>query len=207
MSLTLGLGWLAAALTLASFFQKRMIPLRALAIGANVVFVGYALLVQAWHVMALHSILLPFNIVRLVEMKRLTEKVRVASQGDLGMDWLKPFMTSRRARKGDILFAKGDVADAMYYTVSGAYRLVEIDKGLASGEVVGELGLIAPDNRRTLTFECVEDGELLTISYAQVKQLYYQNPQFGFYFLQLTSARLFQDIRRLEERLAATTAA
>jgi CRP-like cAMP-binding protein len=57
----------------------------------------------------------------------------------------------------------------------------------APGQVIGELGLIAPDNKRTLTFECMEDGELVTISCGQVKQLYFQNPQFGFYFLQLIS--------------------
>ncbi|MGE0700179.1 MAG: Crp/Fnr family transcriptional regulator [Hyphomicrobiaceae bacterium] len=204
MSMTLALGWLAAALTLVSFFQQRMIPLRMFAIAANMIFITYALLIQAWHVVALHSILLPFNIWRLVEMRRLTEKVRAASEGNLDMGWLKPFMTSRRARKGDVLFAKGDLSDAMFYTVSGAFRLAEIDKSVMPGEVVGEIGLIAPGNRRTLTFECVEDGELLTITYAQVKQLYYQNPEFGFYFLQLTSARLFQDIRRLEERLEKT---
>ena len=73
------------------------------------------------------------------------------------------------------------------------------------GEVVGDLGLIAPDSKRTLTFECVEAGELLTIAYSAVKQLYFQNPKFGFYFLQLTSRRLFQDITRLEQRLAAST--
>ena len=54
------------------------------------------------------------------------------------------------------------------------------------------------DNKRTLTFECVEDGELLTISYSQVKQIYFQNPVFGFYFLQLISQRLFKDIERLQ---------
>jgi CRP/FNR family transcriptional regulator, cyclic AMP receptor protein len=90
--------------------------------------------------------------------------------------------------------------------VTGRFRLVEIERELSPGEVVGEIGLIAPDNRRTLTFECVEDGELLSITYAQVKQLYYQNPQFGFYFLQLISARLFQDIRRLEEKVARQVA-
>lgn len=202
MTLTIGLGWLAAALTLASFFQKRMIPLRTLAISANVAFITYGLLIGAWHVLALHATLLPFNVLRLIEMRRLTEKVRVASQGDLDMSWLKPFMTSRKVGKGEVLFAKGDVSDAMYYTMSGVFRLVEIDKTVAIGEVVGELGLIAPDHRRTLTFECIEEGELLSITYPQVKQLYYQNPQFGFYFLQLTSARLFQDIRRLEEKIA-----
>jgi CRP/FNR family transcriptional regulator, cyclic AMP receptor protein len=51
--------------------------------------------------------------------------------------------------------------------------------------------------------ECIEDGDLLTIGYPQVKQLYYQNPQFGFYFLRLISQRLFKDIERLEKSAAA----
>ncbi|HWH92203.1 MAG TPA: Crp/Fnr family transcriptional regulator, partial [Candidatus Binatia bacterium] len=46
------------------------------------------------------------------------------------------------------------------------------------------------------------DGEVLTASYQQVKELYFQNPQFGFYFLRLTSERLFDNIARLEQELA-----
>jgi CRP/FNR family transcriptional regulator, cyclic AMP receptor protein len=202
MSWTLALGWLAAALTLFSFFQKTMIPLRAAAMAANVCFGVYGISVGAWHVVALHGVLLPFNTLRLIEMKRLTEKVRVASQGDLGMDWLKPFMTKRKVSKGEVLFRKGEIATAMFFTLSGTYRLAEIDMAVPPGQVIGEIGLIAPDNKRTLTLECLADGELLTISYSQVKQLYYQNPQFGFFFLQLISQRLFQDIRRLEEKIA-----
>ena len=34
-----------------------------------------------------------------------------------------------------------------------------------------------------------------------------QNPAFGFYFLRLASARLFQNIETLEQRLAQQTAA
>jgi len=44
----------------------------------------------------------------------------------------------------------------------------------------------------------------------QVEQLYVQNPAFGFYFLRLASARLFQNIDTLEKRLSqqiATAAA
>ena len=48
----------------------------------------------------------------------------------------------------------------------------------------------------------VEDGELLTIGYPQIRQLYFQNPTFGFYLLQLTSSRLFKDIEKLEAALA-----
>ena len=50
--------------------------------------------------------------------------------------------------------------------------------------------------------EVVLFGELLSIAYSEVKQLYYQNPEFGFYFLRLASARLFQNIETLEKRLA-----
>jgi CRP/FNR family cyclic AMP-dependent transcriptional regulator len=32
--------------------------------------------------------------------------------------------------------------------------------------------------------------------------LYFQNPQFGFYFLRLTTERLFENIGRLEKELA-----
>ena len=89
------------------------------------------------------------------------------------------------------------------HTVAGRYRLKEIDGEIAPGQVIGELGLVAPENRRTVTFECVEDGELLAIGYAQVKQLYFQNSKFGFYFLDLIAQRLFRDIQRLKAKIAA----
>jgi hypothetical protein len=53
--------------------------------------------------------------------------------------------------------------------------------------MVGELGFLAPDNRRTQTVECVEDGEVLTITYDKLLELCFQNPHFGYYFLRLSS--------------------
>ena len=38
----------------------------------------------------------------------------------------------------------------------------------------------------------MEAGRVLEVPYSAVKQLYYQNPEFGFSFLKLTSERLFQ---------------
>jgi CRP-like cAMP-binding protein len=90
----------------------------------------------------------------------------------------------------------------MFYTLTGRYLLKEIEEDVGPGQVIGAIGLIAPYNRRTLTFECVEDGELLALTYSQVKQLYFQNPAFGFYFLQLTSQRLLADIERLQKSAA-----
>ena len=147
---------------------------------------------RVYPVLILHVILLPLNSLRLREMLRLTKQVREAAQSDLKMDWLKPFTSSRRVSVGDILFRKDDTANAMYFIVSGRHRLTELGIDVLPGQVVGELALLAPDPSRTQTLECIESGEVLQITYEQFKQLYYQNPQFGFYFLQLTTRRLFR---------------
>ena len=70
---------------------------------------------------------------------------------------------------------------------------------LQSGAVVGELGFISPDKTRTQTVDCAEDATVLTISYEKLEELYFQSPQFGFYFLRLATARLFDNIGRLEQ--------
>jgi len=201
------LGYFGTLLTLGTYSMKRMIPLRVIGICANCVFIAYGLLAPVYPQLVLHGVLLPLNLFRLREMRKLIVKVRTASQSDLNMEWLKPFMTKRSVKQGEVLFRKGDFSSAMFYTITGRYRLNEIRQDVGSGQVIGEIGLIAPDNKRTLTFECIEDGELLTIGYPQVKQLYYQNPEFGFYFLQLMSQRLFQDIARLERSLADASSA
>jgi CRP/FNR family transcriptional regulator, cyclic AMP receptor protein len=118
------------------------------------------------------------------------------------MDWLKPFTTSQSVNAGEPLFRKGDKANAMYFVVSGEFRIPELKVPIGPGQVIGELGLLAPDQIRTQSMECIKDADVLRITYDQVKQLYFQNPKFGFYFLQLTSRRLFENVERLEKRLA-----
>ena len=132
----------------------------------------------------------------------LVKKARSATQGDTSMEWLKPFMTERKYRKGDILMKKGDAAAEMLLTVTGKFRVIEINVELPPGRLMGELGFLTPDNRRTATIECIEDGHVLTITYEKLLEIYFQNPQFGYYFLVLTSQRLLENIARLEAILA-----
>jgi len=94
----------------------------------------------------------------------------------------------------------------MLYIVSGRFRLVESGIELPVGAIVGELGMLSPSNVRTQSLECIESGVILSVSYDQVEQLYVQNPAFGFYFLKLASARLFQNLETLERRFAQQTA-
>ena len=151
----------------------------------------------------MYAVLLPLNLLRLYQLRELIRKVRAAATGDLSMDWLKPFMTKRNYKKGAVLFRKGDRAMEMFYTVSGKYLVTELGVELPPGRIMGELGFLTPDNRRTQTVECLEAGEALTVTYDKVLELYYQDPEFGFYFLRLVSDRLLQNIARLEREIEA----
>jgi len=195
-------GFIGALFYIGTYAMKTMVPLRIFGITSNFFFLTYGLLNASYPTFFLYSILLPLNTVRLVQMLQLIKRVESAVAGDLSMDWLKPFMSKRNCKQGEILFRKGDRAEEMFYTVTGGFLLIESGIKIPHGHVVGELGLLAPDNRRTQSLECVEAGEILTISYEKVKELYFQNPSFGFFFLRLTSGRLMQNIANLENELA-----
>jgi CRP/FNR family transcriptional regulator, cyclic AMP receptor protein len=196
------IGYFAAIFVFGTFWMKTMIPLRAIGIASNVFFIGYGYLGAAYPPLFLHLLLLPLNSVRLYQMLQLSKQVQEAAAGNLNLDWLKPFTSSRAMTTGEVLFRKGEIADRMYFVVAGRCRLAESGIDILPGAVVGELGLLSPDKTRTQTMECIESGGLLEITYGQVRQLYFQNPKFGFYFMEVTSRRLFENIARLETEAA-----
>jgi CRP/FNR family transcriptional regulator, cyclic AMP receptor protein len=200
------LGYVGAVFNVATYSMRTMVPLRIFAITSNLIFITYAAIAGVWPILILHAVLLPLNAWRLREMLLLIGNIRKAATGDLKMDWLKPFMVRRTCARGDVLFRQGDAAGEMFFTLTGAYRLKEIGVDLGPGEVVGELGLLAPENKRSQTLECTAAGEVLTITYDQLRQLYFQNPEFGFYFLRLTTRRLFENTARLEAEIASLRA-
>lgn len=180
--------------------MKTMIPLRLVGIVSNCLFVLYGYTSGAVPVFVLHLLLLPMNAWRLRQMVVLVSKVKQAAAGDLSIGWLRPFMSARHCVPGDTLFRVGDRADRMFYVVSGSFRLVELDLSVSSGALVGEIGLASPGNRRTLTFRCDKPGELLEMDYKRVRELYFQNPQFGFYLLRLISERLVRNMVIVNEQ-------
>jgi CRP/FNR family cyclic AMP-dependent transcriptional regulator len=194
-------GYVGALLIVASFVVRTMIPLRTLSAGSNLCIIVYAYFDAQYPTLALNTALLPLNILRLAQMMKLVRRVRSASQGDHTMDWLKPYMTRRHCSSGQFLFRKGDIADTMFYIASGCFRIPELGIQKMPGEFVGELGLLAPDGRRTQSMECVSAANLLAIRYDQVHELFFQNPDFGFYFMQLAAARLFNVVKLQEQAL------
>jgi hypothetical protein len=197
------IGFIASGLVIATLSMRTMIPLRIVGLLSNVAFVTYGLLFGSMPTVMLHSILFPLNIYRLREMLNLISRVKAASKGDMSLDWIKPFMRKRAIAAGEILFRKGEDANHMYFVVDGKLHLNELGIDILPGAVVGELGMLAPARTRTQTLSCTQGGSVLEISYDRIEELYYQNPQFGFYFLRLSTARLFENIGRLEGAVAA----
>ena len=164
-------------------------------------FMAFGALASDIKTFLLSLLLLPINAIRLRQMLNLVKKARNAARGQTSMEWLKPFMTQRKYRQGEILCKKGDVANEMFLTVSGKLLVTEFGIELPPGSPVGELGFLTPSNLRTATVECTEAAQVLTITYERLLKLYFQNPQFGYYFLVLTSQRLLQNIARAERTI------
>src|SRR6201995_6011131 len=196
----------ASVFVVATYTMRTMIPLRIFGMLTNVILIATEIPSHNYLHLVLHGFLLPMNVYRLHQMLQLVRNVKKSVNSDLSMEWLKPFMTERKCAAGEILFYKDEKAEDMLYIVRGKFKLIESGIELPVGAIVGELGMLSPSNVRTQSLECTESGLILSVSYTKVEELYVQNPEFGFYFLKLSSARLFQNLATLEQRLAQQTA-
>jgi CRP-like cAMP-binding protein len=192
------LALVGAVFYVATLMMRTIVPLRVIGIISIAFFIAYGVVAGAVSTFLLYLLSLPINVIRLRQMLSLVKKARTSAQGDLSMDWLRPYMTPRKYRKGDVLFRKGDVGNEMLLTVTGKFLVTEIGVEVPPGRIMGELGFVAPKNRRTQTVTCIESGDVLTITYETLLELYFQNPEFGYYLLSLTSERLLQNVSRLE---------
>ncbi len=198
--------WVASALVFLAFFMKTMIPLRVVAIGSNVTFIAYALLGlhygifgKVLPILVLHLSLLPLNVVRLGQIKRLISKIRDASANEGPLEPLIPYMKRESFAKGDALFRKGDKADKIYYVQAGAVTIPEIGRELGEGSVFGEVGIFAPEGRRSASAICAQSSRIYSIHRDDVLQLYYQDPRFGFLIVRLLSRYVLENVDAIVE--------
>ena len=189
--------WLASALVFTAFFMRAIQPLRAVAILSNLAFVLYAL--GAWNlpILVLHLALLPLNLWRLAEHRRLLGRIRAAVDGDATVERLVPLMSRQSAPSGTVLFRKGDAAEALYVLLSGRVSLVEVGATLGPGDLLGEMSLFLDDRRRTATAFCDEDCTFGVISGVRVVEIAALDPRFGLYLTRLIATRMDANLRRL----------
>jgi hypothetical protein len=199
---------LAFLLTLAAAYARTMVPLRWLTVASGLTSLAYGVLGPSPVALFTAGVLLPMSLWRAVEVTRLTRHVRRAGvEADMAGLWLKPYMTSRRLKAGQLLFAKGDRADHLYMLISGQAELVEIGRPLEAGRIFGEIALFSPDQTRTQGVRALSDCTLLEISGSTVRTLFFQSPAFGFHLIELLAARLGADVRRAQQAAVQQPAA
>ena len=117
----------------ATLLMQTMVPLRVANMAGCTFFVAFGALSGNVATFLLYLLLLPINAVRLRQMLNLIKKARIATEGDTSMEWLKPFMTERKYRRGDKLFKKDDAATEMFLTVTGKFLVKEISVETSAG--------------------------------------------------------------------------
>lgn len=197
-------GFIGAGLTLASYMMKSMLPLRLVALAACFFFVAYGWIEAALPSLALYTVMIPINIKKVLQIRRLVREIESARADTPLAQWLLPHMSRRSAPAGETLWRQGDVATEMIYLESGRLLKVEHDELLAEGSLAGEIGLFAPDNRRTLTLRCETDCTLYSLSAEGMAQLYYQNPKLGYHVMRLIVERLMHDVERARAQGSAS---
>jgi CRP-like cAMP-binding protein len=85
---------------------------------------------------------------------------------------------------------RGEYATAAFYVVAGEVELLEIGAVFGKGTLLGEIGLFSPEGKRNMSVRCKTDVQAARIDYDRFKELYFQNPQFGFRLLHLIVARM-----------------
>lgn len=196
------IGYGGTVATIATYSMKTIVPLRIAGIIGSFFFITYASIQGIWPMLATELVILPLNLFRLYQILKLMRQISGAPDGEYIAEWLDPFSRHKRYRAGDVIFRRGDVATYLMLIRSGRFRLMEIGTVYEPGGVVGELGFVSHDHKRAMSLECVEDGEVAEVAYADIKQLYFQNPRFGYFFLQLIGSYLGDKLQATRGELA-----
>lgn len=77
------IGYIACSLVFATFYVKKILTLRVIAISSNIAFILYALEDNLPPIFILHSLLLPLNLYRIFELRKTMNSF--SQQEDIGI--------------------------------------------------------------------------------------------------------------------------
>jgi hypothetical protein len=155
------IGYLGTALTISASAMSTMIPLRIISLCASCAVITYGILIGSMPVVLTEAIQIPFNAYRLWQMMRLVRDVETAADGNLSLEWLRPFGSQRPFGIGEVVFRKGEEAGEMYYVESGAFRIPEVGIEVRKGGIVGELAGLHRGRQRALRVVFRREAALL----------------------------------------------
>jgi hypothetical protein len=183
------IGYIAGALVLATFYLQTMLKLRMVAICSNIAFITYGALTHAVPILVLHTLLLPLNVTRLLQMKRLIRRIVASAHADKSLAPMIPFMRISLLPADTVLFARGDPADTLYYVIKGQLTAVTHKVDMGPGSVIGEIGVFMPTHTRSDTVVCKTDVELGSITAAKARVLFFEHPEFAAFLTRIIAER------------------
>jgi hypothetical protein len=182
-------GWLGAFFTLGAYSMRNMLPLRCVALGANVAFIIYGAFVPVYPVMVLHLTLLPLNLYRLWEILIGMRRKCDVTARDIAFDFLKPSPRPRDFSEGDVVFRRGDRPDHVYFLEEGRVELPELGETLGDGTLFGEMEHLTDVRERTTSAICRTDCRIVTIDEKSFTAICRQHPEFVHFILRLIGQR------------------
>ncbi len=193
------LGYAAGGFGIYAFRSKTMIPLRVAATCGCALGLAYGAIRGAQPTVIVNALMLALNFWRLMEMRRLVADSGAAAGTDPsrpeGYDWLKPFMHRVELPAGRVLFRKGEVGAEAFLIGEGEVHIPEYDATVRPGDLLGEIGLLATDNKRSATAVCRTPVRAWRVSYHELKELCLQNPQFCLHLATVIVRRYEHNLR------------
>lgn len=188
-NLSLIMAWGDAITVIIATYSKTILSLRLSLMINNIFGILSGITSGAVPTIVKHTINFPLNFIRHKQIKKLIKNLESSNSENFNVEWLKPFMQTASYKKGDYIFKNNDAADKAFILTDGEAEIQERNVTLQSGEIFGELALFTGSGKRTASVFCLTDVKLLYISYNDLEQLYFQNPQFGFHLIKLIVRR------------------
>lgn len=179
------LGYMASMLVFTTFYMKTMVPLRLTAIASNFAFIGYGAVEGLNPVLVLHLALLPLNVRRYFQIRNMMDRLEPLRTRSENFKALAPHMLQLRMNKGEVIFKKGDRADAFYFVARGRVALPELGETVGDGGIIGEFGVFSSARTRVTTAYCETQCEIYSLSEARIQELCHQNPGVAFAVVRL----------------------
>ena len=102
MTIGYALGFIGAALMVASYMMKSMLPLRLTALAACIFFFAYGWITWAVPSLVLYGLLIPININKALHGHQLIKAIESDRADTPLADWLLPHMTQRKVPTGTV---------------------------------------------------------------------------------------------------------
>ncbi|MBN2120327.1 MAG: SpoIIE family protein phosphatase [Candidatus Omnitrophica bacterium] len=113
--------------------------------------------------------------------------------------WPLSYMKKETYKKGDALFKAGDKADKMFYIDTGSIKLIEINKTVGKGQVIGEMGIFSPSKQRMASAVCAEDLEVYTLSKNELVGLCQKDTALVLNLMYVSFERFVENLRKETE--------